>query len=98
LGHWEGARAAVDGGRRRGAARPDGKRRAGSGEREGEGEAAGELSHHHAVLRVRRMAGKRRRTGEATAARGADGEAAAAARVRARRQVRLGFRARDAAA
>jgi hypothetical protein len=82
----EGARAAVDGGRRREAARPVEKRRAGTGEREGEGKAAGELPHHLLVLRGPMIAGKRRRTGESTAARGADGKAAAAAaRVRTRR-------------
>jgi hypothetical protein len=81
----EGARAAVDGGRRREAARPVGKRRAGTGEREGEGKAAGELPHHLVVLRGQMIAGKRRQTGESMVARGADGKAAAAARVRTRR-------------
>jgi hypothetical protein len=87
LGHLEGARTAVDGGQRRGAARPVGNRRPGTGEREGEGKMAGKLPHHHVVLRGRSIDGERQRGGGAAAARGARAEAAAAgaaARVRPR--------------
>jgi hypothetical protein len=55
----------------------------GKGSGEGTGVAA-EAPHHLAVLGGHLIAGKRRRTGETMAARGEDGKAAAAARVRAR--------------
>jgi hypothetical protein len=73
LGQLEGARTAVDGGRRRGAARPVGNHRAGKGEREGEGKTAGKLPHYHVVLWGRSIDGERQRGGGAAAARGVSG-------------------------
>jgi hypothetical protein len=81
LGHLEGARTAVDSGRRRGAAWPVGNRRAGTGEREGEGKTAGKLPHHHVVLWGRSIDGERQWRRRRARLLGLGREGAAAARA-----------------